>query len=180
MITITTPPAQLVTLAEAKVALGESGSDRDTLINAMILAAQAELDGPNGWVGVCVAEQTAQIKASSFDEPEIRLVGGPITDVAVTYLDSDGDTQTLDDQTYIVGQDGVLSLVYGEEWPTVSEQADCITVSYDVGIADTDDPRVNQMKIAIIMHVRMTLDMVAPDVHRRAIEALVRPMWVVP
>ncbi len=180
MITITTAPAALVSVAEAKVALGESGSDRNTLIEGLIAAAQGELDGPNGWVGISVAEQSAEIKAASFDEPAIRLIGGPVTAAVVTYLDSTGAEQTLDDETYVVGTDGTLLLVAGNDWPTVADQADAITVAYDVGIEDSTDPRVQQMRTAIIMHVRMTLDMVAPEASRKAIEALVRPMWVIP
>ena len=96
MITITTAPAALVSVDEAKVALGESGSDRNTLIDGLIAAAQGELDGPNGWVGISVAEQSAEIKAASFDEPAIRLIGGPVTAAVVTYLDSTGAEHWLD------------------------------------------------------------------------------------
>lgn len=178
MITITTPPDPLVTRDEMKVALGESGTDRDDLIDAFTMAAQAELDGPNGWVGISVAAQTAQITASSFEEPAIRLSGGPFGTVVVTYIDSNGDTQTLGSSSYLVGRDGTLSLAAGESWPTIADQSDCITVTYEAGIDDADDPRTQLMRTAIIVHVRMTMDDVDPAASRRAIEALVRPMWV--
>lgn len=178
MITITTPPALLVTVDEVKVALGESGTDRDDLIEALLWAAQSELDGPNGWVGISVAQQSAEIKASSFDCPPVRLPGGPILSATVQYLDADGAEQTLDASAYVVGANGTLLLGSGATWPTLYGQGDAITVAYDVGITEEGDPRIQQMRTAIILHVRMTLDGIDPDASRRAIESLVRPMWV--
>lgn len=183
-IVITAQPEPLVTLDEAKVALGESGNDRNSLIEAFILAAQAELDGPKGWVGISVAEQSVLVIADAFEDPTIRLPGGPIIDpVVVTYLDSDGDEQTLDAAGYVLSVNGTLSLAAGASWPTPYDQSGAISVAYDVGIPapeddDAADPRISLMKVAIILHVRMTMDGVEPEKARKAIEAIVRPMWV--
>ena len=179
MIKIVQPPEPLVSLDEMKVALGESGDDRNDFIETLVMAAQGELDGPNGWVGISVAPQIAQITASAFD-PAIRLIGGPVFGVTINYFDADGDAQTLSDTGYIVGADGTISLADGAEWPTLAERADAVTVTYDVGIDDGDDPRVALMRTAIILHVRMTMDMVDPAMSRKAIESIVRPMWVIP
>lgn len=175
MITITIPPDPLVSLEEVKVALGESGNDRDDLIEALLMAAQSELDGPNGWVGVCVAQQMVQTKASSFDCA--RLVGRPVVAATVLYKDSEGE-HVLDPASYIVTSDGRLALTDGSSWPTVLKQPDAITIAYEVGIDDPDDPRYQHMRTAIILHVRMTLDGHEPEVSRKAIESIVRPMWV--
>lgn len=175
---VLTQPLPLVTVEEAKTALGESGTDRDDLIAGLILAAQSELDGPKGWVGISVAEQTLQATFGTFDD--LRLAYGPVLgDIDVSYVDADGDDQTLDPGTYALAADGSVVLADGQSWPTLYDGADPVTVIYDVGIDDQDDPRIAQMKTAIIMHVRMALDMVAPEVHRRALESLVRSMWVV-
>lgn len=178
MATIVTPPELLVAVEEAKVALGESGTDRDDYIEMLILAAQSELDGPNGWVGISVAQQMTAIKASSFDCPPIRLPGVPVVAATVQYLDADGAEQTLADSDHVVGADGTLSLAAGAAWPTLASQGDAITVTYGMGIDDPDDPRTALMRTAILLHVRMTMDGVDPDVSRRAIESLVRSMWV--
>ena len=100
--------------------------------------------------------------------------------VTIDYFDADGEAQTLSDAGYIVGSDGTISLADGAEWPTVAERADAITVTYDVGIDDGDDPRVALMRTAIMMHVRMTMDMWEPETSRKTIESIVRPLWVVP
>lgn len=179
-ITVTSQPDLLVTVEEAKVALGESGSDRDGLIEGMLWAAQSELDGPKGWVGISVAQQSVEARFDTFDCPPVRLIGGPIIgDVVISYLDGDSATVVLDADGYVVAADGSVTLTAGSSWPTVASQAGACLAAYDVGLVfGEDDARLGQMKTAIIMHVRMTLDMVEPDVQRRAIESLVRSMWV--
>lgn len=175
---VTTQPALLVTVEEAKVALGESGTGRNDLIEGLLYAAQAELDGPLGWVGITVAPQSIEVRADAFDDPVVTLPGPIDGDVVVTYLDGDAASQTLDTDVYAVMTDGRVVLVDGQSWPTLFDQSEAARFAYDAGITDEDDPRIRQMKTAIIMHVRMTLDMVEPDKVRKAIEALVKSMWV--
>lgn len=179
-VVITSQPELLVTVEEAKVALGESGSDRDGLIEAFLWAAQGELDGPKGWVGISVAQQSVEVRFDTFDEVPVVLPGGPIIgDAAITYLDGSGNSVVLDADTYVLLPNGSLSLVEGASWPTIASQAGACTAAYTVGMVfGDDDARISLMKTAIILHVRMTMDGVEPDISRRAIEALVRPLWV--
>ena len=177
-ITVTTQPEMLVTLDEAKVALGESGSDRDELITGLILAAQSELDGPKGWVGISVAQQSVEVHFDRFTDC-MRLPAGPIVDaIAVTYLDDDGTQQTLSDTIYTLLSDDRLVLTPEESWPSTYSRAEAVTVAYDVGIEDAADPRIALMKTAIILHVRMTLDHEEPEKRRETINWLVSPLKV--
>lgn len=178
-ITITSYPDMLVSLEEAKVAIGESGTDRDDLIEGLILAAQAELDGPKGWVGISVAQQSIEVRFDSFEELPLKLPGGPIIgDVVVSYLDADRSAAILDAEDYVVLPDGSLILADGATWPTLAEEAGAITATYTVGMVEGEEAqRIALMKTAIKMHVRMTLDAVDPDASRRAIESLVRSLW---
>lgn len=177
-LTVLTQPAPLVDTEEAKLALGFSGTTgRDDQIDGLILAAQAELDGPAGWVGISVAEQTVELRLDRFCDT-MRLPYGPVTGVGgVVYLDEDGAEQTLDGSFYEVLTDSVV-LVEGESWPSTLLQDEAVRITYDVGIADATDPRVAQMKTAIIMHVKMHLDMEDVEVRRRAIRALTAPLRV--
>lgn len=179
-VVITSFPDMLVTLEEAKVAIGESGTDRDDFIEGLILAAQAELDGPKGWVGISVAQQGVEVTFDSFDEPAVRLPGGPIIgDIVITYLDGDGASVVLDSDDYVLLPDGSLGLVSGVSWPTLADQSGTVTAAYTVGMVEGENPqRIALMKTAIKLHVRMTLDGVDPEVSRRAIESLVRSLWV--
>jgi hypothetical protein len=177
-ITVTTQPEQLVTLDEAKVALGESGSDRDELIMGMILAAQAELDGPKGWVGISVARQTVEVRFDRFSS-FMLLPSGPIIDpITVTYLDSNGIEQVLDNEAYALLTSGRLVLAPGQSWPSTYAREEAVTVAYDVGIDDAADPRIALMKTAIILHVRMTLDQDDAEKRRQTINWLVSPLKV--
>ena len=179
-VVIVSYPDMLVTLEEAKVALGESGTDRDDMIEGLILAAQAELDGPKGWVGISVAQQSVEVRFDTFEECPLRLPGGPIIgDVVVSYIDGDGASQILDAADYDVLPDGSLILVDGATWPTLADQSGVITASYTVGMVEGEEAqRIALMKTAIKLHVRMTLDGIDPEASRRAIESLVRSMWV--
>jgi hypothetical protein len=175
-ITVTTQPEPLVSLDEAKVALGESGSDRDELITSLILAAQAELDGPKGWVGISVAQQTVEVHFDRFCE-SMPLPAGPIIEpVTVTYLDSDGAEQTLSDTIYTLLSDDRLVRTPNESWPSTYSRAEAVTLAYDVGIVDEDDLRIQLMKTAIILHVRMTLDHEEVAERRETINWLVQPL----
>ena len=177
-ITVTTQPEPLVTLDEAKVALGESGSDRDQLIESLILAAQSELDGPKGWVGISVAQQAVEVHFDRFTDC-MRLPAGPVIDpVTVTYLDDDGAEQVLSDAIYTLLSDDRLVLTPHESWPSTYSRAEAVTVAYDVGIDETNDPRVALMKTAIILHVKMTLDHEEPEKRRETINWLVSPLKV--
>ncbi|MDB5540530.1 MAG: hypothetical protein JWQ89_2257 [Devosia sp.] len=177
-LTVTTQPEPLVTLDEAKTALGESGSDRDELIEGLILAAQSELDGPKGWVGISVAQQTVEVRFDRFCNA-MQLPAGPvIAPVTLTYLDDDGAEQTLDSDVYALLSDGRLVLVPDQSWPSTYSRAEAVTAAYQVGIEDADDPRIALMKTAIILHVKMTLDHEEPEKRRETINWLVSSLKV--
>jgi len=178
-IVITIPPQPLVELDEMKVVLGESGNDRDLLIQGLIMAGQSYLDGPKSITGFTVAEQSVEVYYDNFDA-DIYLPGVTIIDPIsnIQYLDTDGALQVLTSDYYALQADGRLALVSGQTWPTVSTTGDGVVATYDLGITDDGDPRIEQMRTAIMMHVKMTLDMADPDLYKRVIEGLVRPLWV--
>lgn len=176
-IVVVQQPDPLVELEDVKTALGESGSDRDILIGGLILAGQAYLDGPKGIVGITVAEQSVEVYFDKFDD-DIYLPGGTIIAplAGVYYLDSAEARTLLDSATYALQRDGRLALVSGASWPTVSTTGHGVMAEYDLGITDPADPRIELMKTAIIMHVKMTLDMETPETYKRTIDALVGPL----
>lgn len=177
-VTVFDQPYPLVTLEEAKVGLGEDGDHRNVLITGMILAAQGEMDGPTGWLGMSVAVQGLEYTADDFSEP-ICLPYGPLIDpIEIYYLDEDGAEQVVDASTYRVLSNGKVVLNAGATWPAVYDQEGAVRINYFAGIEDTSDPRVAIMKTAIIMHVRMTLDGVEPEMSRKAIQSIVAPLWV--
>lgn len=180
MITITTPPEALLTHADEMVrqSLGLDGTDRDALADSLLMSAQAELDGPQGKLGFTVAAQSVIYTANGFECPAVRLPGGTAIDnVVVTYVDADGGAQTLDDATYVVAADGTISLVSGGSWPTIADQSDAVSIAYDITGLEDGDPRIDQMKQAIIMHAKLHLDMDEPDTRRKVIENMTSTLW---
>jgi hypothetical protein len=177
-VTVFDQPYALVTLDEVKIGLGEDGNERNALIDAMIMAAQGELDGPKGWLGISVAAQGIEYAADDFSAP-ICLPYGPVIAInEIRYLDADGAEQVLDAALYELAPDGAVVLADGASWPAVAARKAAVRVRYYAGIEDSFDPRIAIMKTAIILHVRMTMDGVERAASRSAIESIVRTMWV--
>lgn len=180
-LTVIYQPDPLVTSQDEFVRSGLAldGSDRDVLVDALLLAGQSELDGPKGWVGISVAPQSLELRVDDFSET-IRLLAGPIVgDPTVIYLASaDGAETTLPTTNYVLLSDGTLQLASGQSWPALSNQGEAVRILYDVGIEDDADPRIQQMKTAIMMHAKMSLDFDEPTNRRMVLESLVRSMWV--
>lgn len=176
-VTVFDQPYPLVTLDEVKVALGEDSDDRNILIDGMLLAAQAELDGPKGWLGISVAPQGIEYVADDFICPLVLPAGPVIGPVEIFYTDADGAEQVVAAAGYEVLSGGEIVLASGAAWPSPASRREAVRVRYYAGISDPFDPRIALMKTAIILHVRMTLDGVERDSSRRAIESLVRPLW---
>lgn len=177
-VTVVDQPYPLVSLEEAKVGLGEDGDHRNALITGMILAAQGEMDGPAGWLGMSVAVQGIEYVVDDFSAPICLPFGPVIEPVVIYYFDEYGVEQVLDASVYQVLPSGKVALKAGKTWPAVCEQEGAVRISYQAGIEDSFDPRIALMKTAIIMHVRMTLDGVEPDNSRKAIQSIVAPLWV--
>lgn len=172
-------PYPLVSLDEAKIALGEYSDDRNILIDGMIMAAQGEMDGPNGWLGMCVAMQGLEYVLDGLTG-SIDLPFGPaVGPVEIYYLDGDGVEQPVSSSTYRLLPGGRIVLADGASWPAVSGQEGAVRVRYYAGIDDAFDPRIQMMKTAIMLHTRMTLDGIDEPNVRRAMESIVRPLWVV-
>lgn len=179
-IVVTSHPEPLVSLDEMKVALGEDGDDRNGMITGLIAAAQGYLDGPKGIAGTAVALQSVEVFYDDFACP-IYLPGttiiAPLT--GVSYAAVDGVYTDIDAADYALQSDGRLALATGATWPTSVATGDAVKVAYDVGIEYADDPRIEMMKAAIMMHVKMTIDMADPDLYSRVIGALIGPLRVV-
>lgn len=176
-IVVTEQPVALVGLEEMKTALGESGSDRNALITGLIMAAQGYLDGPKGIAGVAVAEQSVDVFYDDFACP-IYLPGitiiSPLT--SVSYAAVEGTYTDIDAADYALQSNGRLALAGGATWPRAITTGDAVKVSYDLGISEAGDPRIEMMRAAIMMHVKMTVDMADPALYERVIAALIAPM----
>lgn len=136
---ITAPTSEPVTLAEAKAHLRVEIADDDLLIGSMITAAR---EAAEHITQRSLMLQTWELALDAFPSPAygIRLPKPPFVSIsAVSYIDADGELQTMPEADYQVGQHSEpasLRPAYGTAWPAARNQADAVIVRYVAGYPD--------------------------------------------
>lgn len=120
---VTAPPAEPITLAEAKALPKVEDDAEDTLLAAIIVAARR-------WVeetcGRALVTQTWDFSMDGFPRGSfIKLPRPPLVSVtSITYYDEDLSTSTVfassKYQVDAAKTPGLIALKYGESWPTDS------------------------------------------------------------
>lgn len=165
-IAIITAPDPILDAAEAKLQPAINSTANDGYLEMLIDAATQALDGPRGWLGRALGEQTLELRLDEFppfhgggffrtyhhDHPhrprpdEIPLPLPPLVSVAsIKYDDPAGDEQTLDTAVYRVsgiGTDqGLIRLEPGQAWPSIKHQAEAVRIRFTAGYGiGTDIP----------------------------------------
>lgn len=149
---IVTPPAPLVTVAEAKDHLRVDSDEQDTLITGLIAAVSAHIDGPDGWLGRAIGAQELEAGLDSFCYDPIALPCPPVVEVvSVRYEDAAGVWQTLDAARYEV-RDGQVGSAWGAAWPATRAYRGAsrsVLIRYRAGYAAVPAP----IKVAVLMMV---------------------------
>lgn len=138
-LSITEPAAtEPLTLVEAKAHLRVDSTDEDALISSLITAATEYAQGATNRRLIDTA--FAYTLDSFPSTGVIVLPETPLIAVqSITYVDTNGDTQTWSNSLYDVKTDTLLGTVrpaYGEDFPSTREQQDAVTVSFTAGYAD--------------------------------------------
>lgn len=161
---ITAPSPLTVTVEEAKRGMMIQHSGQDTLIGELLAAAVDQLDGPNGWLGRFIGEQTWDYKVDAFPAPgcALKLPLWPVQSItSVKYVDTAGVEQTWDSANYQVTgltAEGAAKIyeAYGKSWPSTRDQREAVTVrgvfGYDAGQVPADIRR------GIILQVKLWLE----------------------
>jgi uncharacterized phiE125 gp8 family phage protein len=133
-VSVITPPDPIVTWAEADTHLRLDGdTSQQPFVEALIAAAQGNIDGPSGWLGRCIGVQTLEATTDCFDFG-LRLPYPPVTAiVSVKYDDPSGAEQTLDPSAYRLDATGTLVCAFGGSWPSVRSDFGAIRVRYRAG-----------------------------------------------
>lgn len=152
---VVTPPAALLTAAEAKVAAPVFAGDAEARLTALLGAAQAAIEPPNGWVGLAFGVQTLEACFEGFPCFEMPLPCPPLRAVAsVNYRDRDGAEQTLAPETYepfgVGFARGGLIPRPDTTWPATARRADAVRITFEAGHAP-DDPQLLPVRQAIIL-----------------------------
>lgn len=132
---VITPPEAFVSLEDAKLHLRVTDDDSDAMITAYIAAACAHIDGPEGWLGRAIGQQTIEARSCYFSEDSWRLPYPPVISVtSVKYLDTNGVEQTLTTDQYEVRGDRIVQ-AYDVTWPSVRSDSESVRVRYQAGYA---------------------------------------------
>jgi uncharacterized phiE125 gp8 family phage protein len=131
-LTLVNAPGPAVTLADAKAFLHVWHDDDDAVITHLIAAATDKLDGADGVLGRCLAEQTWRLSLDCFPSGVIKLPLPPLKAVnSIKYFDRNGDEQTLSAADYKVSGAGVVAPVGA--WPATWEFPGAVSVEFEAG-----------------------------------------------
>ncbi|MEM6560035.1 MAG: head-tail connector protein [Planctomycetota bacterium] len=131
----TSQPDAIVTVTDVKDHLRIDGTEDDRTLPTFIAAATEYVEGETGQA---LAEADYTLTLDSFPiERSIPLPRPPLKRVnAVTYTDTDGQTQTLPAAAYTVddaNRPGRLVLKPGHAWPTTTGEANSVRVDFTAG-----------------------------------------------
>ena len=169
---VTAPATYPVSLAEAKAHVREDSSDFDTQIQAFVYTATQYVDGPKGFLGRALIDQTWDYYLDEFPHGLVRhhwryrsqpieIPLPPLIAVSgVFYLDGNGVEQEFDASNYTVddtNEPGRVVLKSGKCWPTVACEPNSVRIRFRAGYIDANSPpQANvpyPIKAAILMYV---------------------------
>lgn len=163
-VVVTPPSAPLLDAPTIRARLGITDTSNDASLVAYVAAATAVLDGPDGWLGRALGQQTLMAKGTHFpwfyrqmgladayyygsglaqylEYEAVKLLCPPIVSISgITYLDQNNVRQTLDPATYLLSQPRTLYPVYNAFWPSASVQPDSVQITYVAGYASGQVP----------------------------------------
>lgn len=125
------PTEEPITVSEFKTHARVSGSLSDTEIGAMITAARQYAETE---LGRWLVTQTIDAYFDSF--PDVFSMPPLQSVTSITYIDSDGDSQTLDSGLYRIDnktKPARITPLSGTSWPSTQDVTNAVTVRFVAG-----------------------------------------------
>lgn len=202
---LTAPALEPVTIEEVRSQCRETDTSNDGLFAGYLLAARQLAETRTG------RSLVAQTWVETFDEDWPRLAQHhehherwvhrarrvimlprpPLQNVvSITYVDTDGATQTLDPTQYRVGTRqliGVIEQAYQVCWPAVRRQIDTISVQYVAGYASPGEipEGIRQAILLLVAHFYRNREATVISASKMSVselplgvDALLAPHWV--
>lgn len=145
----TAAPADVLTLADAKLHLRVEHTVEDTLIQALIRAAVRQCEQQ---CNRSLATQQWRLTLDQFP-PIIELERGPVQSVqSITYRDMAGAWQTMPSVDYETDLGGPIACIapgYGKTWPTTQPQIGSVRVNYTAGFATAPPEALAWIKLQL-------------------------------
>lgn len=156
LILVTPPDALPLSVAELKLHAHIDHDEEDERIQSFIEASIGRVDGRDGSLGVCLITQVWKLSLDCFAS-EITLPLPPCQSVdAITYVDNNGATQTLNAAEYqvagIASMDGARIVpAYGLSWPATRSIAEAVSITFTAGFGATADDMPEALRTGIAM-----------------------------
>lgn len=137
------PAVEPLSLAEAVAHLREDtavlSDAEETLLSSFIVAARQWAENETRRA---LITQTLRYTLDEFPDEGIIALPRPnlLTVTSVTYVDTNGDTQTFSSSDYSTDVDalpGRILLDYGVDWPSTRCQPNAVTITYTAGYGAT-------------------------------------------
>lgn len=117
-------------------------------------------------------------RVPGYDEGHILLPRGPLIAVlSIEYIDTDGNTQTLDPTAYKVSNAGRenrksrIAPAYGTVWPATRGEMDAVTVTFSAGYVVTGSPETADVPQELIQGLLLT----AAELYKQRDESVTMP-----
>lgn len=146
----TAPDAEPVGLEQLKAYIGFTVDDDNARLTATLRAARQYVEAIL-WRQLITATYTWKLDCFSrslwVPRPPLQSV------TSITYVDLDGNSQTLDTSIYqvVTGDNPVIVEAYGEQWPSTLDKPEAVTVTYVAGYGDDADDIPHPIREAILM-----------------------------
>lgn len=150
------PTSDPVTLGELKAHLRVTSSDETPLLRSLIKAAT---EWAEDYTWRSLLQQTWVLKLDRFPNygDPIWLPRPPLSSVtSITYIDTNGNSQTLSSSLYDVDSTtkdltGIWE-AYDQEWPDVRDEINSVTVTYVTGYGTAIDDVPYRIRHAIKLY----------------------------
>jgi len=136
---VVNPPAPVVSWEEADQHLKLSGdTSQQPEVEAMIAAATAHIDGPDGWLGRAIGVQTLEARFETRScRATVQLLYRPLIDlVSVQYLDNQDVLQDADPAEFELLGSELAPIGPVFPWQDGSLRREAVRVTYRAGYAD--------------------------------------------
>lgn len=147
------PPTTVVTWEEADLHLRLDGDEEQRpMVERLIAAATAHIDGPEGWLGRAIGQQVLEVYLPSFGCAGITLPCPPVISVSsILYVGSDGSLVTMESEEYEL-RGRAVHPAWPNAWPGAAWRGDAgeaVRIRYQAGYEQAPEP----IRHAILMMV---------------------------
>jgi uncharacterized phiE125 gp8 family phage protein len=149
---VTAPVHEPLTLTETKLHLRITGTEEDSLVNNLIIAARQHAENH---LRRALVSQTWDYYLDDFSDT-MNLQKSPISSItSVKYYDKDNAIQTLSTDIYdtdLVTEPARITRAYNEDWPDVYDRTNGVIIRCVIGYGDAND--IPQMiKIGMLLYI---------------------------